>query len=553
MSYKRLSRFLALILSLTLFICAFTGSVSTDAAVAKSAKLTNIVSSEESLPSGWSITIDGGSVTAVITDKNAPDGYDTCIEIKDASLSVWGKFYDHRSVLTLYVGGLTAGDHTLYIYEEKTSDPLTWNSAIYTITKNGEDIYFKSPAGGSEKQFLNDLNKNYDPLDYVGLPRISGLNYYENEKLKKAEQLKRIISLTQDLCKNASSNAEKVRMIHDWLAKNLSYDMESLYSGSIYSAADPLHAFETKKAVCSGFARLARIMFGSVGIPCINIIGATITNEQLQLTEGKDYTDDNHEWNAVYVNGEWKILDITWDCPNSYYGKYGSSSLKDVSGKDPDYKYLFISPELFGMSHISIKVSEDVSNERFVVYDGGLYSLFEDYYISNEPTAIYLFPINDDPSVTIGGEIDHKGVKYQIKEITDYAFYGNKSIKEITVLPGVERIGAKAFANCSNLRNVVLGEDVRYIYGSAFSGCKKLKEIVFPSGLLTIGSKAFFNCKSLEKITLHAKYLQKIGKNAFKKAGKDLTVYIPKETMKKYKKMFKKTNAVLEILDQQEN
>ena len=551
MSHKKSFRFLALIISLSVLIGVFS-PVAADAAVARSTTLSKIISSEVSTPLSWTVTIDGNTLTAVITDINAPDGFNASIRIIDMSYSVWAKFTGHKAVLSMDISGLSSGVHTLTLFEERAYDHRNWSIADYTITKSGSDIYFYAPAGESEKEFLADINKNYDPLEYDDLPWINSVIYSGTnedrikEKLEEEAALKKILDKAEYLCRNASSDEEKVKMIHDWIARNLAYDYEGLYSGDTSNAADPFWVFENKRGVCAGFTGLAKIMFAAVGIPCIYVHGKT--NVEAPLKEGVEYTDSSHAWNLVFVNGEWKIVDITWDCQNAYYGKYNGTYGDNKSGLDPLYTYFFISPEVFGFSHISLEVNDGGSKDRIIKYDKGYYCFYN--YNRDYKTASYLFPASDiDEAVTIGGEININGEKYRITEISTCAFYGNKTLKEIIVLPGVDTIGVKAFANCRDLRKAVLSGEIRYIKESTFSGCKSLKEIVLPQNLLKIGSKAFFNCSSLAKITVPGIMLNKVANNAFKKAGKQLTIYYPKGKMKKYKKLFKKTNAVFELID----
>lgn len=72
---------------------------------------------------------------------------------------------------------------------------------------------------------------------------------------------------------------------------------------------------------------MARLMFGTVGIPCLIIHGYAggISTPDEPNTE---YTSVNHAWNAVYVDNRWHLLDITWDSRNKYYGK---SSEKNIN------------------------------------------------------------------------------------------------------------------------------------------------------------------------------------------------------------------------------
>ncbi|SDW98661.1 Transglutaminase-like superfamily protein [Lachnospiraceae bacterium KHCPX20] len=206
--------------------------------------------------------------------------------------------------------------------------------------KSGKYVFF-SPAGKSEKAFRNTLNKKYSP-------KTKRTPYY-TQNLEYASKIK---AKTKAIIKGCKSKEDKVKAIHDWLAKNVQYHYEALYSANgsnlQWNAADPDWVFKNKKAICSGYARLARVMYTYAGVPCLNIVG-TARN----IEAGRDHTNPNHEWNAVYLNGGWRIIDITWDSPNAYYGKHSTENIK---GQAPRYSYYGITPFVLGMDHISLSV-----------------------------------------------------------------------------------------------------------------------------------------------------------------------------------------------------
>ncbi len=62
-------------------------------------------------------------------------------------------------------------------------------------------------------------------------------------------------------------------------------------------------------------------------------------------------------------------------------------------------------------------------------------------------------------------------------------------------------INDKAFEDCSELINVVIGNLVESIGEEAFQGCTGLESITIGSGVATIGAKAFNYCNSLQTVT----------------------------------------------------
>lgn len=76
---------------------------------------------------------------------------------------------------------------------------------------------------------------------------------------------------------------------------------------------------------------------------------------------------------------------------------------------------------------------------------------------------------------------------------------------------------------------------------NAFKGKKKLTKVIIGKNVVTIGANAFKNCKKLKSITIKSqKFTSKsIAKNAFKGLGKGMTIKVPKNKLKAYKKLFK--------------
>ena len=66
----------------------------------------------------------------------------------------------------------------------------------------------------------------------------------------------------------------------------------------------------------------------------------------------------------------------------------------------------------------------------------------------------------------------------------------------------IETIGETAFANCKNLKSIVIPNYVTDIEAQAFLNCSNLTDVTIPNGVETIGRAAFNNCSSLRTITI---------------------------------------------------
>ena len=122
-------------------------------------------------------------------------------------------------------------------------------------------------------------------------------------------------------------------------------------------------------------------------------------------------------------------------------------------------------------------------------------------------------------SVKIAKTIKANGKTYKVTAIAANALKGNKKVTSVSIGSNVEKIGKKAFANCTKLKTVtVSGNKLKTIGQSAFAGDKNLKAV------------------NLKKV----KTLKTVGKSAFKGVSKKITVRVPKNKKAAYVRIFKK-------------
>ena len=87
-------------------------------------------------------------------------------------------------------------------------------------------------------------------------------------------------------------------------------------------------------------------------------------------------------------------------------------------------------------------------------------------------------------------------------------------IKTVIIGDNVTTIGERAFAACKALQNVTLGSRVQIIEVSAFGTCWALQSITLPASVTTIGKHAFLNCRVLQSVSF-SDGLTTIGELAF--------------------------------------
>lgn len=81
----------------------------------------------------------------------------------------------------------------------------------------------------------------------------------------------------------------------------------------------------------------------------------------------------------------------------------------------------------------------------------------------------------------------------------------DSQLESIHLFDSITHIGAEAFKNCINLKEIVVPEHVEFIGANAFEGCINLEKVVFKGGAPKIGMDAFKGCSSLKEVVLPAR------------------------------------------------
>lgn len=129
---------------------------------------------------------------------------------------------------------------------------------------------------------------------------------------------------------------------------------------------------------------------------------------------------------------------------------------------------------------------------NFEAIDGVVYS-------KGDHSTLYFFP----PAKTVDG--GKYTIKNWVKTVEKNAFFGSKTIKELTIPTNILTINENAFNNMSVLTKVTFDEtsNVQTIGNSAFGQCPVLKEATLPSSLTQL-SNIFSLSKNLEVINVPA-------------------------------------------------
>lgn len=167
-----------------------------------------------------------------------------------------------------------------------------------------------------------------------------------------------------------STELEKVRSIFYWTAHHISYNtiryqpQPVAYKNDGYesehdadSVLQPLDervaciVLKRRFALCDGYARLFKALCDYAGIKSEVITGYARTN----LNSGEFHC--NHKWNAVMIDSNWYLLDVTW--ASGYLNFSGTNFIKDYN----DY-YFLTPPKYFIDDHYPDEVKWTLLNDE---------------------------------------------------------------------------------------------------------------------------------------------------------------------------------------------
>ncbi len=115
--------------------------------------------------------------------------------------------------------------------------------------------------------------------------------------------------LALKLTSHLNDDAEKVEAIHCWITHHIKYDVKK--SGNYdYSRKSAETILKKRKAICMGYTDLFNELCKHAGIISTEVPGYT---KGLHTDLNDHFYIDEHIWNAVYINNEWKYIDNTWD------------------------------------------------------------------------------------------------------------------------------------------------------------------------------------------------------------------------------------------------
>ena len=241
-----------------------------------------------------------------------------------------------------------------------------------------------------------DSNKNYHI--YIGPGRSD--NYYvqgvknSDDVIRKTNELNTIVN--EIASGAAGTDIEKIKYVHKRIINTISYRFENECTNGNEGYVRTAYALATNEGVCEAYSRSMQLILQKLGINCVLVHGVQTSGEP-----------EAHMWNAVKINGEWYVIDATWDDPIvlDKNGKIKTTGIKGVDGGECE-TYLLVGRDIIGRNwHESGQVSSgsmifeypdiaDYSYGTGVLKNNGLSVTFDEALMEEADSTVYKVSFN---------------------------------------------------------------------------------------------------------------------------------------------------------------
>lgn len=201
-----------------------------------------------------------------------------------------------QDILNIFYTALNKGYTDLTFY-----CPTDYNDCIEDVNEITSKDTTLSYINNFIKTF-NTYNRIYVNINSFGRVNINVVKIYNDLDAKRIEE--KVNELYPTIVKDNMSIEEKIKAVHDYIIGNTVYDKERADQIKREEALDEAHPSNTAvgplftgKAICGGYTDVMALFLDKMGVRNIKV------------------ASENHIWNAVYINGEWKHIDLTWDDP----------------------------------------------------------------------------------------------------------------------------------------------------------------------------------------------------------------------------------------------
>jgi hypothetical protein len=162
-------------------------------------------------------------------------------------------------------------------------------------------------------------------------------------------------------------NYEKAYIVHNAIIEDASYnslavelDEDNEYAFTIDGIVNSSH----RSANSFGYAKAFKAVMDALNIPCIYVQGNQVVPEDKDAA-----TYDSHAWNEIYYDGDWYIVDVSYDDPETTTGKqvlmydYFNITSTKATNLTPNYEFLPGIPDCNGTAYSIDKIQSQLEKD----------------------------------------------------------------------------------------------------------------------------------------------------------------------------------------------
>ena len=187
-----------------------------------------------------------------------------------------------------------------------------WDIFTFYCPKEYENCMYDVKAIGEDEELISKINNYVSPfnsfvymdtsMNNYGEISLTVHNVYTDEDIININN--EIDKILNELNLNELSDREKISKIYNYVIDNTSYDETYELGVTESDSTNAKGALFNKIAVCSGYSDVMALFLDRFNIPNLKI------------------SSENHIWNLVFVDNEWKHLDATWGDANTTRKNY---------------------------------------------------------------------------------------------------------------------------------------------------------------------------------------------------------------------------------------
>ena len=154
-------------------------------------------------------------------------------------------------------------------------------------------------------------------LCYFSIWLISGSSFgqrvdlIESSKSVGLGKARSVDVLARTLTKDLATESDKCLAIYTWIIHNIRYDTKQFGFGKVKLQSSK-KTLRKRKGVCSHYALLLKDLCTAADLICEEVDG-NIDRELWVYRRPLAYHNSDHTWNAIKLDGQWELLDVTFD------------------------------------------------------------------------------------------------------------------------------------------------------------------------------------------------------------------------------------------------